>query len=162
MQLQGLQETERFIDLEDIDPLRHLADRGLQRRRLCVGLDRGLLLDHQRQRSGELAAALLGACAGSPVEAAGGDSSGGDGTGSSGAVATTSTVCSSQFMAAKVRALGLEDWVEIRLQDYREIPDGPFDAVASIEMARPWITLVPWPVSEAFAIERTGRYLVPV
>ncbi len=38
------------------------------------------------------------------------------------------------FVDAKVRALGLEDWVEIRLQDYREIPDGPFDAVASIEM----------------------------
>ncbi|MDI9917941.1 cyclopropane-fatty-acyl-phospholipid synthase family protein [Rhodococcus sp. IEGM 1379] len=38
------------------------------------------------------------------------------------------------FIDAKIRALGLEDWVEIRLQDYREIPDGPFDAVASIEM----------------------------
>lgn len=38
------------------------------------------------------------------------------------------------FIDAKVRMLGLEDWVEIRLQDYREIPDGPFDAVASIEM----------------------------
>ncbi|MGC0364743.1 cyclopropane-fatty-acyl-phospholipid synthase [Rhodococcus sp. 27YEA15] len=38
------------------------------------------------------------------------------------------------FVETKVRALGLDDRVEIRLQDYREIPDGPFDAVASIEM----------------------------
>ena len=30
-------------------------------------------------------------------------------------------------------------------------------AVASMLIARPWITLVPWPVSEALAIERTGR-----
>ncbi len=35
---------------------------------------------------------------------------------------------------ARVEALGLADRVEIRLQDYREIADGPFDAVASIEM----------------------------
>lgn len=38
------------------------------------------------------------------------------------------------FVDARVRSLGLEDQVEIRLQDYREIPDGPYDAVASIEM----------------------------
>ncbi|MDV6267283.1 cyclopropane-fatty-acyl-phospholipid synthase family protein [Rhodococcus globerulus] len=38
------------------------------------------------------------------------------------------------FVDARVRSLGLEDRVEIRLQDYREIPDGPYDAVASIEM----------------------------
>ena len=30
-------------------------------------------------------------------------------------------------------------------------------AVASIETASPWITLVPWPVSEALATDRTGR-----
>ena len=30
-------------------------------------------------------------------------------------------------------------------------------AVASRLIARPWITLVPWPVSDALAIERTGR-----
>ncbi|GAA1829686.1 cyclopropane-fatty-acyl-phospholipid synthase family protein [Pseudonocardia ailaonensis] len=34
----------------------------------------------------------------------------------------------------RVKELGLEDRVEIRLQDYREIPDEPFDAVSSIEM----------------------------
>jgi len=35
---------------------------------------------------------------------------------------------------ARVAALGLDDRVEIRLQDYREIADEPYDAVASIEM----------------------------
>ncbi len=35
-------------------------------------------------------------------------------------------------------------------------------AVDSIEIARPWMTLVPWPVTEAEAIDCTGRKLVPV
>src|ERR1039457_6840580 len=35
-------------------------------------------------------------------------------------------------------------------------------AVDSIEMARPWMTLVPWPVTEAEAIDCTGRKLGPV
>ena len=35
-------------------------------------------------------------------------------------------------------------------------------AVASIEMARPWITLVPCPVVELCAMLRTGRYSVEV
>ncbi|GGC52571.1 class I SAM-dependent methyltransferase [Hoyosella rhizosphaerae] len=39
-----------------------------------------------------------------------------------------------KFADARIAALGLEDTVEIRLQDYREIHDGPFDAVASLEM----------------------------
>ena len=36
------------------------------------------------------------------------------------------------------------------------------NAVASIETARPWITLVPWPVVEDSATLRTGRYSVEV
>ena len=35
-------------------------------------------------------------------------------------------------------------------------------AVASIDIARPWITLVPWPVVDALAMLRTGRYSVEV
>jgi cyclopropane-fatty-acyl-phospholipid synthase len=35
---------------------------------------------------------------------------------------------------ARVAKLGLTDRVEIRLQDYREITDRPFDAVSSVEM----------------------------
>ena len=34
----------------------------------------------------------------------------------------------------RVRAAGLADRVEIRLQDYRDVPDGPYDAVASVGM----------------------------
>ena len=30
-------------------------------------------------------------------------------------------------------------------------------AVASSDTARPWITLVPWPVTDAWAIDFTGR-----
>ena len=36
------------------------------------------------------------------------------------------------------------------------------NAVASIDTARPWITLVPWPVVELRAMLRTGRYSVAV
>ena len=35
----------------------------------------------------------------------------------------------------RVREAGLEDRVEIRIQDYREASDGPFDAISSIGMA---------------------------
>ncbi|OKJ16677.1 SAM-dependent methyltransferase [Kitasatospora sp. CB01950] len=35
----------------------------------------------------------------------------------------------------RVAEAGLTDRIEIRLQDYREIPDGPFDAVSSVGMA---------------------------
>lgn len=38
------------------------------------------------------------------------------------------------FIDARIRERGLEGHVDIRIQDYREIPDGPFDAVASLEM----------------------------
>ncbi len=61
-----------------------------------------------------------------------------------GARVTGVTIAAEQkrFIDERVRERGLEDLVEIRLQDYREIPEvhrapagtGPFDAVASIEM----------------------------
>jgi hypothetical protein len=35
-------------------------------------------------------------------------------------------------------------------------------AVDSIEIARPWMTLVPWPVTEACAITAPGGNSVPV
>lgn len=38
------------------------------------------------------------------------------------------------FVLERVREKGLGDRIEIRLQDYRDVPDDPFDAVASIEM----------------------------
>lgn len=39
-----------------------------------------------------------------------------------------------EYIDKRLAEDGLADRVEIRLQDYREIPDGPFDAIASIEM----------------------------
>ncbi|HET8561295.1 MAG TPA: cyclopropane-fatty-acyl-phospholipid synthase family protein [Marmoricola sp.] len=38
------------------------------------------------------------------------------------------------FIDARIEARGLGDRVEVRLQDYREVPERDFDAVASIEM----------------------------
>ncbi len=50
------------------------------------------------------------------------------------AVGVTLSAQQRAFGMARVAALGLADRVEIRLQDYREITDEPFDAIASIEM----------------------------
>ena len=46
------------------------------------------------------------------------------------------TISSEQkaFIDKRIRERGLEGRVEIRLQDYREVPDGPFDTISSIEM----------------------------
>ena len=38
------------------------------------------------------------------------------------------------FVAARVAERGLSDRVEVRLQDYRDVVDGPFDTISSIEM----------------------------
>ncbi|KGN36258.1 class I SAM-dependent methyltransferase [Knoellia subterranea] len=53
-----------------------------------------------------------------------------------GAHVTGVTIAAEQkaFIDARIRERGLEGRVEIRLQDYREVDDGPYDAVASIEM----------------------------
>jgi cyclopropane-fatty-acyl-phospholipid synthase len=50
------------------------------------------------------------------------------------AVGVTLSAQQRDFGMARVEALGLRGRVEIRLQDYREITDQPFDAVASLEM----------------------------
>ncbi len=39
------------------------------------------------------------------------------------------------YARRRVDQLGLADRVDIRIQDYREVPDGPFDAISSIGMA---------------------------
>ena len=38
------------------------------------------------------------------------------------------------FIDARIAERGLRDKVEIRLQDYRDVPDGPYDTISSIEM----------------------------
>jgi cyclopropane-fatty-acyl-phospholipid synthase len=50
------------------------------------------------------------------------------------AVGVTLSAQQREFGLARVAELGLSDKIEIRLQDYREVPDQPFDAVSSIEM----------------------------
>lgn len=46
------------------------------------------------------------------------------------------TLSQNQFdwATGRVRAAGLQDRVEIRLQDYREVADGPFDRITSVGM----------------------------
>lgn len=53
-----------------------------------------------------------------------------------GAKVTGVTISKEQkaFIDQRIAERGLQDRVEIRLQDYREVNDGPYDAVASLEM----------------------------
>lgn len=53
-----------------------------------------------------------------------------------GAQVTGVTIAAEQkkFIDARIAERGLQDRVEIRLQDYREVPDEGFDAVVSLEM----------------------------
>ena len=51
------------------------------------------------------------------------------------AVGVTVSEEQAAFARAAVAAEGLADRVEIRVQDYRDVPDGPYDAIASIGMA---------------------------
>jgi cyclopropane-fatty-acyl-phospholipid synthase len=51
------------------------------------------------------------------------------------AVGVTVSAEQAAFARAAVASLGLGDRVEIRVQDYRDVADGPYDAVASIGMA---------------------------
>ncbi|MFC1417773.1 class I SAM-dependent methyltransferase [Streptacidiphilus cavernicola] len=51
------------------------------------------------------------------------------------AVGITISVEQAEFARKRVVDAGLTDRVEIRVQDYRQIDDGPFDAISSIGMA---------------------------
>ncbi len=53
-----------------------------------------------------------------------------------GAQVTGVTIAAEQkrFIDERIRERGLQDRVEIRLQDYREVSDGHYDAVSSLEM----------------------------
>lgn len=51
------------------------------------------------------------------------------------AVGVTLSREQAQLARERVRADGLQDLVEIRVQDYRDVPDGPYDAISSIGMA---------------------------
>jgi cyclopropane-fatty-acyl-phospholipid synthase len=51
------------------------------------------------------------------------------------AVGVTLSEEQATYARDRVESMGLADRVEIRVQDYRDVPDGPFDAIASIGMA---------------------------
>lgn len=51
------------------------------------------------------------------------------------AVGVTLSQQQADFARARVEAEGLRDRVEIRVEDYRDVTDGPYDAIASIGMA---------------------------
>jgi cyclopropane-fatty-acyl-phospholipid synthase len=51
------------------------------------------------------------------------------------AVGITLSAEQAEFAQARVDAAGLADRVQIRLQDYRSVEDGPYDAIASVGMA---------------------------
>jgi len=51
------------------------------------------------------------------------------------AVGVTISSAQAELARQRVSDAGLEQMVEIRVQDYREVDDGPYDAVASIGMA---------------------------
>ncbi|MGK5112905.1 class I SAM-dependent methyltransferase [Geodermatophilus sp. CPCC 205506] len=50
-------------------------------------------------------------------------------------VGITLSAAQAELARRRVAEAGLADRVEIRVQDYRDVPDGPYDAVASIGMA---------------------------
>ena len=51
------------------------------------------------------------------------------------AVGVTLSREQAEYARARVAEAGLEKRIEIRVQDYREVDDGPFDAIASVGMA---------------------------
>jgi len=51
------------------------------------------------------------------------------------AVGVTISAAQAELARKRVAEAGLSELVEIRLQDYREVGDGPFDAISSIGMA---------------------------
>ncbi|HEY8301227.1 MAG TPA: cyclopropane-fatty-acyl-phospholipid synthase family protein [Jatrophihabitans sp.] len=50
-------------------------------------------------------------------------------------VGVTLSVAQAEYARARMAEAGVADLVEIRVQDYREVADGPFDAIASVGMA---------------------------
>ncbi|MDT4894309.1 MAG: cyclopropane-fatty-acyl-phospholipid synthase [Pseudonocardiales bacterium] len=65
------------------------------------------------------------------------------------------------YARAKVADEGLSDRVEIRVQDYRDVSDGPYDAISSIGMAEHvGAALLPVYSADLFALLREGGRLL--
>ncbi len=61
----------------------------------------------------------------------------------------------------RVHREGLDDQVEIRVQDYRDVRDGPYDAIASIGMAEHvGMSMLPTYTADLFALLRPGGRLL--
>lgn len=77
------------------------------------------------------------------------------------AVGITLSHAQAEFARGRVAEEGLSDRVEIRVQDYREVADGPFDAIASIGMAEHvGTTMLPTYAGALFTLLRPeGRLL---
>ncbi len=65
------------------------------------------------------------------------------------------------FARKRVSEHGMADRVEIRVQDYREVDDGPYDAIASIGMAEHvGAAMLPGYAADLFALLRPGGRLL--
>jgi cyclopropane-fatty-acyl-phospholipid synthase len=77
------------------------------------------------------------------------------------AVGITLSQEQADYAREQVRAAGLEGRVEIRIQDYRDVPDGPFDAISSIGMAEHvGIAQLPAYARQLFSLLRPGGRLL--
>ncbi|MGY2129574.1 class I SAM-dependent methyltransferase [Blastococcus sp. SYSU DS0617] len=75
--------------------------------------------------------------------------------------AVTISAAQAELAAQRVTDAGLSGRVEVRLQDYREVTDGPFDAIASIGMAEHvGLDLLPLYAARLHALLRPGGRLL--
>jgi cyclopropane-fatty-acyl-phospholipid synthase len=77
------------------------------------------------------------------------------------AVGITLSSEQADYARRRADAEGVGDRVEIRVQDYRDVPDGPFDAIASIGMAEHvGQAMLPTYSAELFSLLRPGGRLL--
>lgn len=66
-----------------------------------------------------------------------------------------------EYATKRMADEGVGDLVEIRMQDYREVPDGPYDAISSIGMAEHvGAAMLPVYAADLFALLRPGGRLL--
>ncbi|MQA10079.1 MAG: methyltransferase domain-containing protein [Pseudonocardiaceae bacterium] len=77
------------------------------------------------------------------------------------AVGVTLSEAQAEFARERAKEDGLADLVEIRVEDYRDVTDGPYDAIASIGMAEHvGMSMLPTYAADLFALLRPeGRLL---
>ncbi|TDC53072.1 class I SAM-dependent methyltransferase [Jiangella ureilytica] len=77
------------------------------------------------------------------------------------AVGVTLSVPQAEYAKQRVADAGLSDRVEIRVQDWRDVTDGPFDAVASVGMAE-HLGAAMWPeyAARLYGLLRPGGRLL--